>query len=124
MVRNILLFQITLWKFDYFLNEKVESKSLNLLTHPLVGSLLHHKWKKFGQYGYFINLFTYCVFLTFLTVFALIIENPRSSPCKIITMIFIWLRSVYKKGLEVAMNANETESDIECGKTLKFLRLK
>ena len=68
---------------------QVESKSLKLLTHPLVGSLLHHKWQKFGQYGYFINLLSYCVFLIFLTTFALIIENPRSQSCKIFTNIAI-----------------------------------
>ena len=61
---------------------KVESKRLNLLTHPLVGSLLHHKWKRFGQYGYFTNLLIYCLFLIFLTTFALIIENPMSTFCK------------------------------------------
>ena len=65
---------------------QVESKRLNLLTHPLVGSLLHHKWKKFGLYGYYFNLLSYCVFLIFLTTFALIIENPRGPGCSNITM--------------------------------------
>ena len=63
---------------------KVELKRLNLLTHPLFGSLLHHEWKKFGQYGYFLNLLTYCVFLIFLTTFALIINNPRTQACKFV----------------------------------------
>ena len=64
---------------------KAESKRLNLLTHPLVGSLLHHKWKKFGQYGYFINLLMYTVFIISLTTFAFIIQNPRSQVCELIT---------------------------------------
>ena len=61
---------------------QVESKRLNLLRHPVVGSLLHRKWLKFGQYGYFVNLLTYCLFLTSLTVFALIVENPMSPVCE------------------------------------------
>ena len=60
---------------------QVKNKHLKLLRHPLVGSLIDHKWNKFGFYIYYLNLISYIVFLTFLTTFALIIENPRSQPC-------------------------------------------
>ena len=76
---------------------KVESKRLNLLTHPLVGSLLHHKWKKFGQYGYFINLLMYTVFVISLTTFAFIIQNPRSQVCELITIISLSTMHSYQE---------------------------
>ena len=64
---------------------QVESEQLNLLKHPVVGSLLHYKWKKFGQYGYFSNLLTYIVFLTLLTAFALVVSHPLEQDCKFLS---------------------------------------
>ena len=49
-----------------------------------MGSLLHRKWRKFGQSAYFLNLLTYSIFLIFLTTFALITENPRSQSCELV----------------------------------------
>ena len=59
------------------------TERLDLLMHPMVGSLLHRKWIKFGQPGYIVNLLTYILFLTFLTTFALIVKNPTSQSCEL-----------------------------------------
>ena len=67
---------------NYFSHLQVEHRRLNLLSHPLILYLLHQKWLKFGQYVYYLNLFTYCLFLVFLTTFALLNENPRSPFCE------------------------------------------
>ena len=56
-----------------------------LLTHPVVGSLIHHKWIKFGVWWYFFNLFTFSVYLTFLTSFTLLLPNPQSDYCEYMT---------------------------------------
>lgn len=56
-------------------------KRLNLLTHPLVGSLLHYKWKTFAQTVYLVNLFSYSLFVAFITVLAMIMHNPQSDKC-------------------------------------------
>ena len=61
---------------------QVQKGRLQLLKHPLVGSLLHYKWKTFGQYGYFLNMLIYVIFLIFLTSFALVTLNPQSQSCK------------------------------------------
>ena len=54
----------------------------NLMKHPLVISLLDYKWKKFGQYIFFGNLFIYLIFLVFLTAFGLVVLSPVERPCK------------------------------------------
>ncbi|XP_064387692.1 transient receptor potential cation channel subfamily A member 1 homolog [Halichondria panicea] len=59
----------------------VDRKELKLLKHPVVGSLLHYKWNKFGLIGYIVNLLTYAVFLSLLTAFALLVPNPQSPQC-------------------------------------------
>jgi len=63
---------------------QVQYRRLDLLKHPLIGSLLHHKWKVFG-FCYFLNLLWYILFLAFLTVFALLIPSPVEPTCKSIT---------------------------------------
>ena len=86
------------------LNTQVESNRLNLLTHPVVGSLLHYKWRNFGLYGYLFNLLTYCVFLIFLTTFALIVENPRGQACT-----------------ELSSNVTNDNASFDCGKMLAII---
>ena len=52
------------------------------MKHPLVISLLDYKWKKFGRYIFFGNLFIYLIFLVFLTAFGLVVLSPVEKPCK------------------------------------------
>jgi hypothetical protein len=54
----------------------VKNNQEDLLAHPLVTSLLRHKWKSFGRYVYYFNLFIYCIFLTFLTGYILVNKAP------------------------------------------------
>ncbi|XP_013406001.1 transient receptor potential cation channel subfamily A member 1 homolog isoform X2 [Lingula anatina] len=63
-------------KKNHPLQIMVSSKREDLLSHPLVSSLLKHKWHKFGAAFYYINLIFYCVFLTFLTGYMLVHEPP------------------------------------------------
>ena len=55
----------------------------NLLSHPVVGSLLHYKWNTFGHYLYYINLLVFCLFVFLLNLYALLLENPISDKCKL-----------------------------------------
>ncbi|KAI0226875.1 hypothetical protein LSAT2_022672 [Lamellibrachia satsuma] len=48
----------------------------DLLAHPLVTSLLRYKWDSFGRYFYYINLFLYCIFVTFLTGYVVNTKAP------------------------------------------------
>ncbi|XP_013400960.1 transient receptor potential cation channel subfamily A member 1 homolog [Lingula anatina] len=63
-------------KKNHPLQIMVSSKREDLLSHPLVASLLKHKWQKFGAAFYYINLIIYSVFLTFLTGYMLVHEPP------------------------------------------------
>ncbi|XP_033741695.1 transient receptor potential cation channel subfamily A member 1 homolog [Pecten maximus] len=54
----------------------VTSKREDLLAHPLVTSLLRHKWNSFGRVFYYINFFIYAIFLTFLTGYILSSNAP------------------------------------------------
>ncbi|XP_050405831.1 transient receptor potential cation channel subfamily A member 1 homolog [Patella vulgata] len=45
----------------------VSSNREDLLGHPLVTSLLNHKWKSFGRFIYYLLLFIFAIFLVFLT---------------------------------------------------------
>ena len=60
----------------------MDSAQIDLLKHPLVTSLLDYKWRTYGRYFYFSNLFIYLVFLAFLTAFALVSPNPGSETCE------------------------------------------
>lgn len=68
---------------------QVRKKRLNLLNHPVVGSLLHQKWNAFGIWVYLLNLFMYIVFLSFLTAFALEVPNPQADICKYTPLEFV-----------------------------------
>ena len=71
--------------FNYKLlhsTNQVASAQIDLLKHPLVTSLLDYKWRTYGRYVYFGNLFIYVVFLVFLTAFALTSPNPVSRTCE------------------------------------------
>ena len=61
---------------------QVENNRNELLQHPLVTSLLNHKWNRFGAWFYFANLFFYLVYVIFLTAFALVVPNPQDDDCK------------------------------------------
>ncbi|XP_067947890.1 transient receptor potential cation channel subfamily A member 1 homolog isoform X2 [Watersipora subatra] len=54
----------------------VRSAREDLLAHPLVTSLLRHKWHTVGRYFYYFNLILYLVFLIFITGFALSLPAP------------------------------------------------
>ena len=52
-----------------------------MLTHPVISSLLQHKWFQFGLLFYLLNLLIYIIFLVFLTTFALVVLPPQSNTC-------------------------------------------
>ena len=60
---------------------KVDHNRSELLRHPLVTSLLNHKWSQFGAWIYFSNLLFYLIFVFFLTAFGLVVPNPQSDVC-------------------------------------------
>ncbi|XP_064648007.1 transient receptor potential cation channel subfamily A member 1 homolog isoform X2 [Lineus longissimus] len=59
----------TTMKTNHPLKIMVTSKRKDLLAHPLVTALLRHKWNSYGRYFYYINLCFYLIFLTFLTMY-------------------------------------------------------
>ena len=61
---------------------QVESKQTDLLTHPLVTSLLNYKWVHYGQYLYLANICLYLLFLAFITTFAVFAPAPNSRICE------------------------------------------
>ncbi|CAD5117061.1 DgyrCDS5882 [Dimorphilus gyrociliatus] len=63
-------------KVNHPLMIMVESKQEDLLGHPLVTSLLRHKWNSFGRIVYYLNLLLYCVFLVFLTGYVVVAKPP------------------------------------------------
>ncbi|KAJ8026830.1 Transient receptor potential cation channel subfamily A member 1-like [Holothuria leucospilota] len=63
-------------KINHPLYIMVKSKRDNLLGHPLVTSLLNHKWASYGRGFYYISLFLYLVFLGFFTGFILVNPPP------------------------------------------------
>ncbi|XP_019851378.1 PREDICTED: transient receptor potential cation channel subfamily A member 1 homolog [Amphimedon queenslandica] len=69
---------------DHCLQILANSKSVELLKHPLAANLLHYKWFKYGQMLYFSNLFIYLLFVIFLTSFALASLSPNSNTCQIV----------------------------------------
>lgn len=66
----------TILKINHPLMIMVESKQEDLLGHPLVTSLLRHKWNSFGRIVYYLNLFFYCIFLLFLTGYIVVAKPP------------------------------------------------
>ena len=65
-----------------YLNYQKKHGRTRLMEHPLVTHLLNHKWKTYGQYIFFGNLFIYIVFLTFLTSFGLVVLKPVERICE------------------------------------------
>ncbi|XP_071957076.1 transient receptor potential cation channel subfamily A member 1-like isoform X2 [Antedon mediterranea] len=65
----------------------VASKRTKLLGHPLVLTLLTHKWDCYGRYFYYLSLLIYIFFLFFLTGYILTTpppfyhESPSSANC-------------------------------------------
>jgi transient receptor potential cation channel subfamily A protein 1 len=57
----------TVLKHNHPLMIMVKNEQEDLLVHPLVSSLLMHKWRSFARWVYYFNLFVYCTFLVFLT---------------------------------------------------------
>jgi len=55
---------------------QVKAKRGKLLRHPLVVSLLNHKWRSYGRWVYFINLFIYLCFMGFLNSYMLTVPPP------------------------------------------------
>ena len=57
------------WKICRFLLLllQVKHERENLLSHPLVQSLIYAKWRKFGRAIYYSKLFLFILFLFFLT---------------------------------------------------------
>ncbi|XP_074658298.1 transient receptor potential cation channel subfamily A member 1 homolog isoform X1 [Tubulanus polymorphus] len=66
----------TLIKKNHPLMIMVQSNREDLLMHPLVTSLLRHKWNSFGRYVYYGNLSFYVIFLTFLTTYTMVAFPP------------------------------------------------
>ncbi|XP_033118085.1 transient receptor potential cation channel subfamily A member 1 homolog isoform X1 [Anneissia japonica] len=58
------------------LNLMVVSKRTKLLGHPLVLTLLTHKWDCYGRYFYYLSLLIYIVFLFFLTGYIITTPPP------------------------------------------------
>ncbi|XP_072178740.1 transient receptor potential cation channel subfamily A member 1-like [Diadema setosum] len=55
------------------LNIMVSAEKTNLLSHPLVGSLLNHKWNKVGRFFFWTSLVFYLLFVIMLTGYVLIV---------------------------------------------------
>ena len=70
-----------MFKYHSYLCMQVQYKRLDLLNHPVIRSLVHHKWFTFGLWGYLLNLLVYVIFVVILTSFALIVPNPQSATC-------------------------------------------
>ena len=60
-----------------FINQ-VDLDRESLLKHPLVQELIGHKWWRIGLPGLIIYVACYLLFLSTLTIFAILVPNPRS----------------------------------------------
>ena len=69
-------------KLETLLTLQVESERITLLSHPLVTSLLRTKWQRYGRWLYWLNLSTFFAFLTFLTLYAILLPPPNTGQCK------------------------------------------
>nr|CAB3267274.1 transient receptor potential cation channel subfamily A member 1 homolog [Phallusia mammillata] len=56
----------------------VEAKQKKLLRHPLVVSLLNHKWRAYGRAVYYLNLWLYLMFMGFFNLYMLTMPPPYS----------------------------------------------
>ena len=66
----------------FIIKLQVKYKRVEILQHPVVGSFLLQKWKKFGFYYYLFTMLTYGLFLFLLTAFSMIANNPLGDVCK------------------------------------------
>ena len=86
----------------------------NLLSHPVTRTLFAYKWNAFGL-AYYINIFTFGLFLIILTLYALLLESPISDTCK----LRIWLLEIEQNDyffVGISIRANNTSMDtIQCG---------
>ncbi|XP_072178739.1 uncharacterized protein [Diadema setosum] len=55
------------------LNIMVSAQRTNLLSHPLVASLLNHKWSKVGRFFFWASLVFYFLFVAMLTGYVLVV---------------------------------------------------
>ncbi|KAJ8026613.1 Transient receptor potential cation channel subfamily A member 1-like [Holothuria leucospilota] len=63
-------------KTNHPLNMMVKLKRETLVSHPLIITLLSHKWDTFGRKFYYASLFIYLIFLMFFTGFILVNPPP------------------------------------------------
>lgn len=61
---------------------QVTHQRTRLLTHPVVGSLLHYKWMTFGAPSFFVNLIFYVVFLAFFVSLVVFAPLPNGPICR------------------------------------------
>ena len=66
----------TVLKLNHPLMCMVRNDQEDLLAHPLVTSLLTHKWNSFGRYVYYFGLSLYMFFLVFLTGYIVNTKAP------------------------------------------------
>jgi len=55
----------------------LEHEKIELLDHPLVSSLLSHKWSEYGRSLYYFNLFLYICYLISVTWYCMLEEAPN-----------------------------------------------
>ena len=93
---NVFIYKIVnIAQHKYNFVEKLSSKHLplyttwkkthsDLITHPVVASLLSWKWKHYVTYFYIINLndIFHLIFLAFQNGLALALPNPQHTFCK------------------------------------------
>ncbi|XP_077977720.1 transient receptor potential cation channel subfamily A member 1 homolog [Glandiceps talaboti] len=63
-------------KINHPLTLMVKHKRSNLIAHPLVTSLIRHKWNKYSRYFYSTGLLIYVLFVAFLTGYVLTTPPP------------------------------------------------
>jgi transient receptor potential cation channel subfamily A protein 1 len=51
---------------------------VELLAHPLSQKYLQMKWNSYGKYFHLANLLFYCIFLSFVTIFAAQLMDDNS----------------------------------------------
>ncbi|XP_076812155.1 uncharacterized protein LOC143459076 isoform X2 [Clavelina lepadiformis] len=54
----------------------VKSRRVTLMRHPLVISLLNHKWRAYGRTVYYTNLLIYVIFMAVLNSYMLTVPPP------------------------------------------------
>jgi hypothetical protein len=65
------------------ISEQVKNENYDLLTHPVVRALLHHKWIQYGLAYDIFNLITFLLFLILATSSSLSVTNPFSQDCEL-----------------------------------------